>query len=96
MFDTEDTICAIASAAGQSQRGIVRISGPQAANCLVSLFPDSADMGALAGITDPTVIDITVKLAEFPPFSVRQSIITGVRVCIEACAIFVAAQFHKR
>ncbi|MAQ91468.1 MAG: tRNA uridine-5-carboxymethylaminomethyl(34) synthesis GTPase MnmE [Rhodopirellula sp.] len=71
MFDSEDTICAIASAAGQSQRGIVRISGPQAANCLVSLFPDSADMGALAGITDPTVIDVKVKIADFPPSAVR-------------------------
>lgn len=40
-FDVDDTIVAIASAPGQAVRGIVRISGPQMAACLDSLFrPD--------------------------------------------------------
>ncbi|MBA61284.1 MAG: tRNA uridine-5-carboxymethylaminomethyl(34) synthesis GTPase MnmE [Planctomycetaceae bacterium] len=64
MFDTEDTICAIASAAGQAQRGIVRISGPNAAKCLEFLLTDPVD---LQQVQQPTVLSSTVQIGEFPP-----------------------------
>ena len=40
-FDIEDTIAAIASAPGEGVRGIVRISGPQALQCLEPIFSSS-------------------------------------------------------
>lgn len=38
-MDTEDTICAVASAAGAAARGIVRLSGPRLAECLHAAWP---------------------------------------------------------
>ena len=64
MFNTDDTICAIASAAGQAQRGIVRISGPDAAVCLESMLNESVD---LQEFQQPTVTVETLRIGEFPP-----------------------------
>ena len=64
MFNTDDTICAIASAAGQAQRGIVRISGPDAAACLKSMLNESVD---LQEFQHPTVTVETLRIGEFPP-----------------------------
>lgn len=41
-FDIEDTIAAIASAPGEGVRGIVRISGPRALQCLEPIFSTAA------------------------------------------------------
>ncbi len=38
-MDTEDTICAVASAAGASARGIIRLSGPRLVECLQAAWP---------------------------------------------------------
>ena len=53
LFNTDDTICAIASAAGQAQRGIVRISGPEAIVCLESMLNEPVDLQELQ---QPTVL----------------------------------------
>lgn len=63
MFNTDDTICAIASAAGQAQRGIVRISGPDAPTCLEGLLAEPID---LRQIEHPTVFTSLVEIGEFP------------------------------
>jgi tRNA modification GTPase len=45
MYPLDDTIAAIASPPGGAARGIVRLSGPQAMDCLVRLFqPDSGQL----------------------------------------------------
>ena len=63
LFNTDDTICAIASAAGQAQRGIVRISGPEAIVCLESMLNEPVDLQELQ---QPTVIAGTLRIGEFP------------------------------
>ncbi len=68
MFPTDDTICAIASAAGQAQRGIVRISGPGAAQCLASLLVEPVN---LEEITEPTVLTAQIQVEPFPPCSAK-------------------------
>ena len=45
MYPLDDTIDAVASPPGGAARGIVRISGPQAIDCLAELFqPDDEPM----------------------------------------------------
>ncbi|MBK96664.1 MAG: tRNA uridine-5-carboxymethylaminomethyl(34) synthesis GTPase MnmE [Planctomycetaceae bacterium] len=68
MFDTEDTICAIASAPGQAQRGIVRVSGPLAGRCLESLLTEPCD---LLDVDEPTTGSGAVVIGEFPPCSAQ-------------------------
>ena len=48
MFNTEDTIVAISTAAGPAHRAIVRLSGPQAVELAQCVF--TADAGALAAM----------------------------------------------
>ena len=62
MFNTDDTICAIASAAGQAQRGIVRISGPASVHCLESILVNSSE---LSTVDQPTVLRREIQIADF-------------------------------
>ena len=68
MFNTDDTICAIASAAGQAQRGIVRISGPAAADCLESILLDSSE---LSTVDQPTVLRSKIQIDGFSVFDAQ-------------------------
>ena len=63
VFNTDDTICAIASAAGQAQRGIVRISGPQVLHCLESILVES---NLFAAINQPTILRSEIQIGGFP------------------------------
>jgi tRNA modification GTPase len=46
-YDLDDTIVAVASAPGGAERGVVRISGPEALTCVSKCF--AADVGAALG-----------------------------------------------
>ena len=59
--DLEDTIAAIASAPGGAFRGVVRLSGPDVANCLNRCF-QSAESNAVRIATGPIVVDGQVHL----------------------------------
>ena len=48
-MDLDDTIAAIASAPGGAVRGIVRLSGPRAIDCVTSLVEFAADAPAISG-----------------------------------------------
>jgi tRNA modification GTPase len=54
-YHPDDTIAAIASAAGGAARGILRLSGPNVRNCLEGCFR-SSDSISLANVTSATVI----------------------------------------
>ena len=54
MLDTDDTIVAVASAAGPSARGIVRISGPRAISALQSCFQSPTALPELRQATRVT------------------------------------------
>ena len=62
LFNAEDTICAIASATGQAQRGIVRISKPTATHCLESILVNSS---GLSTVDQPTVLRSKIQIAGF-------------------------------
>ena len=73
MYPLDDTIAAIASPPGGAARGIVRISGPQALDCLTQLFqpdgrlpsPDRRSVGARRGDRQrhPTPLPALLRLA---------------------------------
>ncbi len=60
-FHTDDTICAIASASGGAGRGIVRISGPQAAEVAVRCF-QSKDNVLIRSIQRATALTGLVRI----------------------------------
>jgi tRNA modification GTPase len=62
MYPLDDTIAAIASAPGGAARGIVRISGPNALECLERVF-QAADEQILLAPTYPRVLDGSVHLS---------------------------------
>ncbi len=59
----DDTIAAIASAPGGAVRGIVRVSGPQARQCLQPCFRPRMDLD-LTAMQSPTSVAGDVQLAE--------------------------------
>jgi len=61
-LDLDDTICAIASAAGGAARGIVRLSGPRAIECVRQVFAPAEELD-FAAIRRPQVILGDVQLA---------------------------------
>jgi tRNA modification GTPase len=61
VYDPNDTIAAIATAPGGAARGMIRLSGPQAAGCLDRLFR-SANGDSLESITRPSTIAGQVNL----------------------------------
>ena len=64
MYHLGDTICAIASAPGGAARGIVRISGSRALECLRPIF-DSAEGATLDGLRSASVIEGSLRLDGF-------------------------------
>lgn len=64
MFDIEDTIVGVASAAGRGARGIVRLSGPRVSNCLSVALRRTA----LPASASPQVTSFEVELP--PPLGV--------------------------
>lgn len=62
MYHLDDTIAAVASAAGGAARGILRVSGPQAAQIVAAIFrPDNGQ--PLAAVRSPQRIAGTLELA---------------------------------
>lgn len=61
-YDLDDTICAVASAAGGAARGIVRVSGPNAVAILARIFRAN-DSTKLDSIARATAIDGVVEVA---------------------------------
>ncbi len=66
MYHTDDTIAAIASAAGGAARGIVRLSGPRVVEILEACFYPHAH-ARLPSLRMATVVPGTIKLATSPP-----------------------------
>ncbi len=63
MFDSSDTICAIASPPGSAPRGVVRISGPGTAELLRQILPPTTFAPQLAEKKSPAkVIDTQLDL----------------------------------
>ncbi len=61
-LDLDDTICAIASAPGGAARGIVRLSGPRAIECVRQVFAPGEPI-EIAAIRRPRVVRGDVPLA---------------------------------
>jgi tRNA modification GTPase len=61
-YDLHDTIVAIASAPGGAARGIVRLSGPDAARCVAASWMNG-DGAPLDEITEPTRVSGTISVA---------------------------------
>src|SRR5689334_20688746 len=57
MFPLDDTIAAIASAAGGAARGIVRLSGPDVVDIVSRCFRQSDSQKTLQDIEAPTAVD---------------------------------------
>ena len=64
-MDLDDTIAAIASAPGGAARGIVRLSGPRAIECVTSLVDFAAD----APPVNREHASCTPALLRLPPLS---------------------------
>ena len=62
-FDIQDTIAAIASAPGEGVRGIVRVSGPEALQCLESIF-SASDPLSLADCQTTDAFPGSLKIGE--------------------------------
>ena len=63
MWDTEETICAIASPAGPAARGVIRISGPDCLRVICGLVgPDQAE--AVRSLKLPTNLKGTIDLGQ--------------------------------
>ncbi len=57
LFDTEDTIAAISTAAGTGARAIVRVSGPEAFNIAAAVFaPADGELADMAGFSSASGI----------------------------------------
>jgi tRNA modification GTPase len=69
LFDTADTIAAIASAAGGAERGIIRVSGPGTIACLEACF-EVDHAAALRGNTKPAILRGSL-LVELGPAEAR-------------------------
>lgn len=71
-YDTDDTIAAIATAAGGAARGMVRISGPRAVEVVTACFT-AADSRPLNGIRRATAVpgSMRVKRQEAPALDPR-------------------------
>jgi tRNA modification GTPase len=68
-MDLDDTIAAIASAPGGALRGIVRLSGPRALECVASLVPSSAESPASNcqySTCTPAMLRLPPPLGEVP------------------------------
>src|SRR5688500_3092640 len=65
MFDTSDTVAAIATARGGALRGIVRVSGPAAMTCLQRVFQPAKSESQLLKYSHPHVSTGTL-LAPLP------------------------------
>ncbi len=66
MYDPDDTIAAIASAAGGAARGIVRLSGPRVIAILEACYRPQSDF-ELSSVISPTAMCGVVRLSEFGP-----------------------------
>lgn len=55
-YDPDDTIAAIGTAAGGAVRGMVRLSGPQVLDCLVTCFTPREPNLELSGLNEPNVL----------------------------------------
>ncbi len=67
VYDSEDTIAAIGTAAGGAPRSMVRLSGPLVLDCLKACFrPSDAEL-QLGAARSPSVIVGTVTLPDTPP-----------------------------
>lgn len=62
MLQLDETIVAIASAPGGALRGIVRLSGPQAVDCLCRLVDESA-AAAIRALRAATALDVSLPLS---------------------------------
>lgn len=65
MFDADDTITAVASAPGGAVRGIVRVSGPGALNCVGALLADDAQRATLRNMSRPRRLAVSLQLPRF-------------------------------
>jgi len=61
----DDTIAAIASAPGGAARGIVRVSGPRAIDCVASLLEAETPSGDLRQASSPRVVPGRLQLTNF-------------------------------
>ncbi len=84
LYHTDDNIAAIASAPGGSCRGIVRLAGPIALECLGRIFRPAGEEGqarwaALNPQSLPTAIEGTIELAPGVQLAVRAYLWPGTR-----------------
>ncbi len=66
MYHTDETIAAIASAAGGAGRGIVRLSGPAVIPIIERCFRVPSEAGSLRAIRVATAVAGTLQLVESP------------------------------
>lgn len=64
VYHPDDTIAAIASAAGGAARGILRLSGPRVTDALTKCFTPSVDGVSLADITRAEAVQGTLHIAD--------------------------------
>ena len=65
MFDADDTIAAVASAPGGAVRGIVRVSGPRALECVEALLACDEQRASLRSISQPRSLSVQLSLPQF-------------------------------
>ena len=65
MFDADDTIAAVASAPGGAVRGIVRVSGPRALNCVEALLACDEQLASLRSVSQPRSLSVQLSLPQF-------------------------------